>query len=62
MRAGKEYSTLPKNIFPSLLKKLMENDFEKAIISGFEATGIYPTRYGTSTFFFIVSFYKEKFY
>lgn len=41
---GKEFSTLPKHIFPSLLKQLMQHDYTKAIISGFEATGIFPTR------------------
>jgi hypothetical protein len=29
-------------VFPSLLKKLMAEDFESAIRSGFEHTGIYP--------------------
>lgn len=45
VREGGEYSTLPKQVFPSLLKKLLACDFRKAIVSGFEATGIYPTRY-----------------
>lgn len=43
-RDGKEYATLPKQIFPFLLKQLLEYDFQQPIISGFEATGIYPIR------------------
>jgi len=41
-REGKEYGTLPKTVFPTLLKNLLEYDFTEAIISGFEATGICP--------------------
>lgn len=43
-RDGREYATLPKQVFPYLLKQLMEYNFEQPIISGFEATGIYPIR------------------
>lgn len=39
---GEEYGTLPKKIFPVLLNQLMQRDFHTAIVSGFEATGIFP--------------------
>ena len=36
------YATLPKKVFPSLLKATLEKDYSESIRSGFEATGLYP--------------------
>jgi len=41
-RLGKNFATLPKQEFPSLLKQLLDKDYKKAIISGFECTGLFP--------------------
>ncbi len=41
-REGREYATIPKEIFPMLVGKLLERDFSSAIISGFAATGVHP--------------------
>lgn len=41
-RNNSSCATLPKKVFPSLLKALLEKDFGSSIISGFETTGIYP--------------------
>lgn len=42
VKGGKEFATLPKQEFPSLLVKLLEKDYGPAITAGFEACGIYP--------------------
>jgi hypothetical protein len=39
---GTVYATIPKDIFPSLLKKLLEKDYSNSIISGFESCGLFP--------------------
>jgi DDE superfamily endonuclease len=38
----KNYNTIPKQVFPKLLKELLEKDFGPAIRAGFEASGLYP--------------------
>lgn len=42
MAKGINYATLPKKEFPGLLLQLLEKDYSASIISGFEATGLYP--------------------
>lgn len=42
VRKGKAYATIPKEVFPKLLKKLLEKDFSNSIRSGFATCGIYP--------------------
>lgn len=41
-RAGKNYSTIPKQIFPELLKQVCAKDYSAAIRSGFAGTGLFP--------------------
>jgi hypothetical protein len=41
-RINKNFATLPKQEFPALLKQLMEKDYQKAIVSGFESCGLFP--------------------
>lgn len=41
-RQNKNFATLPKQEFPGLLKQLLDKDYKKAIISGFECTGLFP--------------------
>jgi hypothetical protein len=36
------YATIPKSVFPSLLKKLLEKDYSNSIRSGFESCGYIP--------------------
>lgn len=40
--AGTNYATVPKQAFPRILRKLLKKDYSKAIISGFECTGLFP--------------------
>jgi hypothetical protein len=42
MKTGQNSATLPKQVFPTLLKKLMEKDYSEAIRSGFESCGLFP--------------------
>ena len=39
---GENYATIPKQIFPTLLARLLEKNFSACIRSGFEGTGLYP--------------------
>jgi hypothetical protein len=42
-RQNKNHASLHKRDFPGLLKQLLDNyDYKKAIISGFESTGLFP--------------------
>jgi hypothetical protein len=42
-RKGENFATIPKQVFPTLLKELLESkDYGPAIRSGFETTGLYP--------------------
>ena len=40
--SGDNHATIPKQVFPRLLKELLQKDFGPAIRSGFEASGLYP--------------------
>jgi hypothetical protein len=42
MEKNKNFTTLPKQEFPALLKKLLEKDYSDAICSGFQTCGLYP--------------------
>jgi hypothetical protein len=42
MLDGRNYSTIPKQSFPGLLRALLEKDFGPSLRSGFESTGLYP--------------------
>lgn len=41
-KTGRNYATLVKQAFPSLLKKLLEKDYSNSIISGFATCGLFP--------------------
>jgi hypothetical protein len=45
-RENRNFPTIPKQAFPSLLRELMEKDYSQAVISGFEACGLYPLNVG----------------
>ncbi len=45
-RENHNFPTIPKQAFPSLLRELMEKDYSQAVISGFEACGLYPLNVG----------------
>jgi hypothetical protein len=42
MARNKNFTTLPKQEFPRLLKKLLTKDYSESIRSGFETCGLYP--------------------
>lgn len=42
MAKGLNFATLPKKEFPGLLLQLLQKDYSTSIVSGFEATGLYP--------------------
>jgi len=48
-RKGENFATIPKQVFPTLLKELLESkDYGPAIRSGFETTGLYRRCSGRS--------------
>jgi hypothetical protein len=45
-KENRNFPTIPKQAFPSLLHELMEKDYSQEVISGFEACGLYPMNVG----------------